>query len=159
MGSAFKNKGVQPLLDGVVDYLPDPTQVTNVALNQAKNEEPTTLQIDPKKPFVGLAFKLQATQFGQITYMRIYQGTLSKGKVIYNTATNKKQKVPRLIRMHRAEMEDVTSLGPGEIGALFGVECESGTTFTESNQHLLTMTSMHIPEPVISLALRPKDPD
>lgn len=131
MGSAFKNKGVQPLLDGVVDYLPTPTQVTNYALDTKKDEEKVLMEINNKKPFVGLAFKLEETQYGQLTWVRIYQGRIKKGNVIVNTATGKKNKVSRMVRMHSADMEDINEAGAGDIFALFGVDCASGETFCD----------------------------
>ena len=129
MGSAFKNRGVQLLLDGVVDYLPAPHEVENVALDLDKEETPVVLSADPTAPLVGLAFKLEEGRFGQLTYLRIYQGTIAKGGVIVNTSTGKKLKVPRLVRMHSEEMEDVVEAKAGEIVALFGVDCKSGDTF------------------------------
>ena len=92
MGSAFKNKGVQLLLDGVVDYLPAPHEVENIALDLDKDEEEIQLTADPKAPLVGLAFKLEEGRFGQLTYLRIYQGTIAKGNSIINTSTGKKLK-------------------------------------------------------------------
>jgi elongation factor G len=157
IGSAYKNKGVQLMLDGVNMYLPNPKEVTNIALNQDKNEEKVILESDPKKPFVGLAFKLEDGRYGQLTYMRIYQGSLSKGDFIVNNSNNRKRvKVPRLVRMHSNEMNDIESTTAGDIVALFGVECSSGDTFTDESINY-TMTSMHVPEAVISLAVAPKD--
>jgi elongation factor G len=157
MGSAYKNKGVQLLLDGVNLFLPNPTQVTNIALDQDKEEEKIVLEADPKKPFVGLAFKLEDGRYGQLTYMRIYQGTVSKGDFIVNcSAGQKKVKVPRLVRMHADEMKDIDKAVAGDIVALFGVECASGDTFTNGAINY-TMTSMHVPDAVISLAVAPKD--
>ena len=155
MGSAFKNKGVQLLLDGVVDYLPAPHEVSNVALDLNDDEKPVELAADPKAPLVGLAFKLEEGRFGQLTYLRIYQGTIAKGGSIVNTSTGKKLKVPRLVRMHSEEMEDVSEAKAGEIVALFGVDCKSGDTFTSGDVNL-AMTSMKVPEPVMSLAVSPK---
>ena len=155
MGSAFKNKGVQLLLDGVVDYLPAPHEVSNVALDLNNEEKPVELAADPKAPLVGLAFKLEEGRFGQLTYLRIYQGTIAKGGSIVNTSTGKKLKVPRLVRMHSEEMEDVSEAKAGEIVALFGVDCKSGDTFTSGDVNL-AMTSMKVPEPVMSLAVSPK---
>lgn len=131
MGSAFKNKSVQPLLDAIVKYLPDPTQVTNTALDISADEKPVELSPYSANPFVGLAFKLEEGRYGQLTYMRIYQGTLKRGSFITNVKTGKKIKVPRLVRMHASDMEDVDELGAGEIGAIFGVDCASGDTFTD----------------------------
>jgi elongation factor G len=157
MGSAYKNKGVQLLLDGVTMFLPNPTEVQNVALDQDKNEEKVILSTDPKKPFVGLAFKLEDGRYGQLTYMRIYQGKVTKGDFIINCSSNGKRiKVPRLVRMHAAQMVDTESAASGDIVAMFGVECASGDTFTDGTVNY-TMTSMHVPDAVISLAVAPKD--
>ena len=157
MGSAYKNKGVQLLLDGINAYLPMPSEVENKALDQNKNEESVTLPSDVTKPFVGLAFKLEDGRYGQLTYMRIYQGKVSKGDFIVNCSANgKKLKVPRLVRMHADEMEDIDSAVAGDIVALFGVDCSSGDTFTDGKVNY-TMTSMHVPDAVISLAVEPKE--
>ena len=156
VGSAFKNKGVQLLLDAVIKYLPAPSDIENVALDLTKEEEQITLSSNEDDPLVMLAFKLDDTRFGQLTYVRIYQGTLKKSEEIINSRTGKKSRVGRLIRMHADEMEDITSAGPGEIVALFGIDCASGDTFTSGNVKL-TMTSMFVPTPVISLSINPKD--
>jgi elongation factor G len=157
IGSAYKNKGVQLLLDGVNAYLPMPSEVENKALDQNNNEEPVILPSDASKPFVGLAFKLEDGRYGQLTYMRIYQGKVSKGDFIVNCSSNlKKIKVPRLVRMHADEMEDIDTAEAGDIVALFGVDCASGDTFTDGKVNY-TMTSMHVPDAVISLAVEPKD--
>jgi elongation factor G len=157
IGSAYKNKGVQLMLDGVTMYLPNPKEVTNIALDQDKKEEKVILESDPKKPFVGLAFKLEDGRYGQLTYMRIYQGSLAKGDFIVNNSNNRKRvKVPRLVRMHSNEMNDIETTSAGDIVALFGVECSSGDTFTDESINY-TMTSMHVPDAVISLAVSPKD--
>ncbi|KAL0093635.1 translation elongation factor G [Phycomyces blakesleeanus] len=154
MGSAFKNTAVQPLLNAIVDYLPNPTEVTNTALNIADNEKPVELTPYSGNPFVGLAFKLEEGRYGQLTYMRIYQGALKKGSFITNVKTGKKIKVPRLVRMHASDMEDVDELGAGEIGAMFGVDCASGDTFTDGTVQV-SLSSMFVPQPVISLSLSP----
>ncbi len=156
MGSAYKNKGVQLLLDAVGDYLPDPSEVTNEAHDQRNNEEKVILQSVVDKPFVGLAFKLEDGRFGQLTYMRIYQGKVSKGDFIINSVNERKVKIPRLVRMHADEMNDIESASAGDIVAMFGVECGTGDTFTDGSIKY-TMTSMHVPNAVISLAVAPKD--
>ncbi len=157
LGSAYKNKGVQLLLDGINAYLPMPSEVENRALDQNNNEEPVILPSDSSKPFVGLAFKLEDGRYGQLTYMRIYQGKVSKGDFIVNCSSNlKKIKVPRLVRMHADEMEDIDTAEAGDIVALFGVDCASGDTFTDGKVNY-TMTSMHVPDAVISLAVEPKE--
>lgn len=158
MGSAYKNKGVQLLLDGVIDYLPSPTELSSSALDLDKDEAPITLAPNPKAPLVALAFKLEEGRFGQLTYMRVYQGTLRKGNTITNTANAKRVKVPRLVRMHSDDMEDIEFVGPGEIAAMFGIECASGDTFTDGTVNV-AMTSMRVPEPVMSLAVTPKSRD
>ena len=155
-GSAYKNKGVQALLDGVLAYLPNPMQVLNEALDQKNNEAKVVMESDPAKPFVGLAFKLEDGRYGQLTYMRMYQGRVTKGDFIINQSNQKKVKVPRIVRMHSNEMNDIESAQAGDIVALFGVECASGDTFTDGTLQV-TMTSMHVPDAVISLAVAPKE--
>ncbi len=155
-GSAYKNKGVQLLLDAVGDYLPNPTEVVNEALDQKNNEAKVILTSDPEKPFVGLAFKLEDGRYGQLTYIRIYQGHVAKGDFIFNQSNQRKVKVPRIVRMHANEMNDVEEAYGGDIVALFGVECASGDTFTDGKVNY-TMTSMFVPDAVISLAVAPKE--
>lgn len=156
VGSAYKNKGIQPLLDGVIDYLPNPTEVTNVALDLDNNEKEVVLESDSDKPAVILAFKLEDGQFGQLTYIRVYQGKIKKGDTLYNTRTRKKFNVGRLVKMHASEMEDISECGCGEIAALFGIDCASGDTFCDPSLNY-SMTSMYVPNPVISLAIEPVD--
>ena len=156
LGSAYKNKGIQPLLDAVTYYLPNPTEITNKALDLDKNEEPVVLSTNPDDPVVSLGFKLEDGKYGQLTYVRIYQGTLKKGGELYNTRSRKKFKVGRLVRMNSAEMEDITEGGPGDIVALFGIECASGDTFCGGDLNY-AMSSMFVPDPVISLSVTPKD--
>ncbi len=156
VGSAYKNKGIQPLLDGVIDYLPNPTEVENVALDLDNNEKEVVLESNPDKPSVILAFKLEDGQFGQLTYIRVYQGKIKKGDTLYNTRTRKKFNVGRLVKMHASEMEDISECGCGEIAALFGIDCASGDTFCDPSLNY-SMTSMFVPTPVISLAIEPVD--
>lgn len=156
MGSAFKNKGVQLLLDGVNDYLPAPVEVNNVALDIDKEEAVVPLKCDPTAPLVALAFKLEESKFGQLTYVRIYQGTLRKGAMVFNTKNGKKVKVPRLVRMHSSEMIDVDSAAAGDVVAVFGMECASMDTFTDGTINY-SMVSMFVPNPVMSLSVKPKD--
>jgi len=155
-GSAMKNKGVQVLLDAVGMFLPAPKDVKNEGLDQSQNEAKIELIPERTKPFVGLAFKLEDGRFGQLTYMRIYQGGVKKGDTLTNMSNGKRVKVPRLVRMHADEMHDIEEVGPGQIVAMFGIDCASGDTFTDGNLSV-TMTSMFVPEPVIELAVSPKE--
>ncbi|KAK2741211.1 Elongation factor G, mitochondrial [Myotisia sp. PD_48] len=155
MGSALADKGVQAMLDGVCDYLPNPAEVENLALDQKRQEASVKLVPYTDLPFVGLAFKLEESNFGQLTYIRVYQGTLRKGMNVFNVKNNKRIKVPRIVRMHSNEMEEVTEIGAGEICAVFGVDCASGDSFTDGKLDY-TMSSMYVPEPVISLSIKPK---
>ncbi|HAP44368.1 MAG: translation elongation factor G [Spirochaetes bacterium GWD1_61_31] len=155
-GSAYKNKGVQLLLNGVVDYLPNPTEVKNIALDLDNNETAVETISEENKPTVALAFKLEDGQYGQLTYVRIYQGSVKKGDELINTRARRKFKVGRLVRMHAASMEDINEGTCGDIVALFGIECASGDTFCTPSINY-AMTSMFVPDPVISLAIMPKD--
>ena len=156
IGSAYKNKGVQSLLDAIVKYLPNPTEVENIALDLDNNEKEIKLEADETKPTVALAFKLEDGQYGQLTYIRVYQGKIKKGDDLYNTRSRKKFKVGRLIKMHSDHMEDITEANCGDITALFGIDCASGDTFNAPGLNY-SMTSMFVPAPVISLAISPKD--
>lgn len=156
IGSAYKNKGVQALLDAVISYLPAPKNIDNIALDLRKNEEEQVLSNDPDAPLVCLAFKLEDGRYGQLTYVRTYQGTMRKGDTIINSRNDKKVKIGRLVRMHSNEMEEIEEAGPGDIVALFGIDCASGDTFT-SPDISMSMSSMHVPAPVISLAIKPVD--
>jgi elongation factor G len=156
LGSAYKNKGVQKLLDAVVRYLPSPPEIENSAVDLSNDEAPIVLSSDGQKPLVVLAFKLEDGRYGQLTYVRVYQGTLAKGGTIVNSRTKKRHKVGRLVRMHADQMEDIESAGSGDIVALFGIECASGDTFTDGTTDV-AMSSMHVPDPVISLSVQPKD--
>ena len=156
IGSAYKNVGVQPVLDAVNRYLPCPLDVQNRALDLDNGEREVSLTTKGDDPLVALAFKLEVTPYGQLTYLRIYQGSIQKGADLFNTRNRKKIKVGRLVRMHADEMEDIPKASGGDIIALFGVDCYSGDTFTNGKINY-TMTSMYVPEPVISLTVQSKD--
>lgn len=155
-GSAYKNKGIQLLLDGVVNYLPNPSEIDYRAIDIDKNGEEFPIKADNDAPPIVLAFKLEDGQYGQLTYIRIYQGTIRKGTELINSRSGKRFKVGRLIRMHSNSMEDINEAGAGDIVALFGIDCASGDTFCAEDLNV-SMTSMFVPEPVISLAIKPKD--
>ncbi len=155
MGSAYKNKGVQPLLDAVVGLLPAPAEVTNTYVELDGGEE-QTVDSSPDAPLLALAFKIEDGRYGQLTYLRIYQGRLSKGDTLWNQRSGNKIKVGRLGRMHADEMEELSAASAGDIVALFGIDCASGDTFTDG-QLRAAMTSMHVPDPVIRLTVKPLD--
>ena len=156
LGSAHVNKGIQPLLDAVQRYLPNPTEVHNYGLDRDNNEAEVELFNVENKPCVALAFKLDDGQFGQLTYVRIYQGKICKGDELFNVRAQKKFKVGRIVRMNSASMEDINEGMPGDIIALFGVDCASGDTFCGGGLNI-AMTSMFVPNPVISQAITPKN--
>jgi elongation factor G len=156
IGSAYKNKGVQPLLDAVNAYLPCPTDIENTALDLDREEAEVLVTNDPEDPLIALAFKLEDGRYGQLTYVRTYQGVVRKGDTIINTRTGKKVKVGRLVRMHADQMEEIDEAESGDIIALFGIDCASGDTFCSEDVNL-SMSSMHVPAPVISLAIKPVD--
>lgn len=156
MGSAYKNKSIQPLLDAVTYFLPNPLDVENIALDLDNNEVEVKMSGLETDPTVALAFKLDDGQYGQVTYIRVYQGKIKKGDELLNTRTGKKFKVGRLVRMHSNEMSDITETPAGDIAALFGIECASGDTFCDLKYNL-SMTSMFVPNPVISLSISPVD--
>ena len=157
-GSAYKNVGVQKLLDGVEDYLPTPYDITNRALEKDDETKEVILDSDAAKPLVGYIFKLEDGRFGQLSYMRVYQGKVVKGTPIFNMTTGKKHSVGRLVRMHSNDMQDISEAGAGDIVALFGIDCSSGTTFTDGKTEV-TMTSMHIPDPVIDIVIEVSNRD
>ncbi|KAF6000795.1 elongation factor EF-G [Cyanidiococcus yangmingshanensis] len=156
-GSALRNIGVQPLLDAVVSYLPSPVEVRSFAM-QGEAEQRIPLEPDAGAPLVSLAFKLEDGRFGQLTYVRVYQGTLRRGETVYNVRTGKRLRVPRLVRLHADQMEDIQEAAAGDICAMFGLDCASGDTFTDERglEKRLTLESIRVPEPVISLAISPQ---
>ena len=156
LGSAYKNRGVQPLLDGIVHYLPHPGEVENSGVDLSRGEARIPLLTDPQKPLVALAFKLEEGRYGQLTYVRVYQGSLRRTDTITNTRTGKRHKIGRLVRIHADEMEEISEAVAGDIAALFGIDCASGDTFTDGTVEI-AMTSMHVPEPVVSVAIRCPD--
>ncbi|CAH8661699.1 unnamed protein product [Heterobilharzia americana] len=159
VGSALRNRGVQLLLDAIVDYLPNPGEVSYHALNESSGEAkivPLKPQRSSENPFVGLAFKLEANKFGQLTYIRIYQGCLRRGDTVRNARTGRRIKVPRLGRLNVAELEELETVYAGDIAALFGVECASGDTLIDLHmKEPLAMESMFIPDPVVSMSIKP----
>lgn len=156
MGSAFKNKGVQNLLDAVTLYLPSPIDREMVKAFEVNTNESVNIHPD-QDSVVALAFKITDEETGQLTYTRIYSGTLQKGDTLYNTRTGQRLRLGRLVRLHANHREEIASAGAGEIVALIGIDCASGDTFcTEGN---LSMEGMFVPEPVVTLSITPKKQD
>jgi len=155
LGSAYKNKGVQPLLDAVVRYLPGPADVQYDADDLRGGSTPLSAE-NPQAPPVALAFKLEDGRYGQLTYVRVYQGRLQRDDTIVNVRTSSKHRVGRLVRMHADEMEEIRSARAGDIVALFGIDCFSGDTFTDGSMRV-AMSPIHVPDPVISLSVTPAD--
>ncbi len=154
MGSAYRNKGVQLLLDAVVRYLPSPLTRPVKAKQYANPTEDFPLEPDPAKPFVGMAFKLVEDPFGQLTFMRIYQGRVTKGDQMFNQRTGQKQRFSRIVRMHADKREETDTADAGDIVAIIGVDCASGDTYCSENKYC-TLESMFVPEPVIKMAVNP----
>ena len=156
MGSAYKNKGIQLLLDATVLYLPNPAEVDNFASDLGHEDREIKLEPDPEAGTVALAFKLEDVAYGQLTYIRIYQGSVKKGDELFNPRSRSNFRVGRLIRMHADSMKDIQEAGSGDIVVLFGIDCASGDTFVKPGLNL-SMTSIYVPDPVISLAVNPED--
>jgi elongation factor G len=158
-GSAYKNKGVQVALDGVIEFLPNPTEVTNKAFfidDKERKETEVELETRDDAPLCALAFKLEQGKYGQLTYLRIYQGKVGKGDTVFNTRTGQKVKLGRLVRMHSDSMEDIEGAGAGDIIAMFGVDCAAGDTFYGGDVKY-SLRSMFVPDPVIYYSVEPKD--
>jgi elongation factor G len=161
IGSAFKNKGVQLLLNAVSAYLPSPLERQYQAINNITNKDGSHEQAlvdiipDPTKPLVAMAFKITEDTYGQLTYTRVYQGTIEKGESFYNPRIGKRQRIGRLVRMFSNERIEIEKAEAGDIIAMVGVDCASGDTYCNDGDNL-TMESMFIAEPVIELALKPE---
>ncbi len=155
-GSAFKNKGVQPLLDGVVDYLPSPLDLPPVKGITVKGKEEVERKPDPKEPFAALAFKVVSDPHGRLTYFRVYSGRLDKGGQVLNARTGNKERAGRLLLMHAAKSEDLDFVEAGDIVAGIGLKnTRTGDTLTDPAQALV-LEELVFPEPVIHVAVEPK---
>ena len=157
-GSSFKNKGVQLILDAVVDYLPNPTEVTpQPEVDPEGNETGEFAEVDPNKPLRALAFKIMDDKYGALTFTRIYSGKISKGMSVLNTFTGKTERIGRIIEMHADDRSEVDSAQAGDIVALLGMKSvQTGHTLSDPNKPA-TLEPMVFPEPVISIAVKPKD--
>lgn len=164
VGTAFKNKGVQPLLDAVTRYLPSPLERDISALKVDKNAEagaePEKMELkpDPEAPFVGMAFKIVEDPYGQLTFMRIYQGSVKKGEMYTNQRTGRKDRFSRIVRMHSDDREEIDTASAGDIVAIMGIDCASGETYA-NERDFCTLESMFVPEPVIKVSVNPARSD
>ena len=156
MGTAYRNKGVQSLLDAVVDYLPSPLEREAEAMGYDDQERKIPLAADPAKPAVAMAFKIVEDPYGALTFMRLYQGKIVKGNTYYNQRTGRKERFSRIVKMHADEREDVDEASAGDIVAVLGVDSISGDTYAPEPR-FCTLQRMHVPEPVIKMAISPLD--
>lgn len=155
-GSAFKNKGVQPLLDAVVDFLPSPLEAKTIVGKNPSTGADMTRKPDDDEPFAALAFKIATDPYGNLTYFRVYSGTLNKGSYVYNSRSGRKERIGRILRMHANHREDIDSIGAGDIAAAVGLtDTRTGDTLCDEKQPI-TLESITFPEPVISQAIEPK---
>ncbi len=157
VGSAYKNKGVQLLLDAVDRYLPSPHDRRYIATDNEKREK-VEIFPDATKPLVAMAFKITDDSYGQLTYTRVYQGTLKRGDTHFNPRLNKKQRIGRLVRMHSNERREIEKAEAGDIVAMVGVDCASGDTYCDPNINI-SMEKIYIADPVIELAIKPEKQD
>ena len=158
MGSAYKNKGVQPLLDAIVRYLPSPNERKVAGKVHGNAEQAFPLEPDPEKTLVAMAFKIVDDPYGQLTFMRLYQGRLTKGETYFNQRTGQKQRFSRIVKMHADKREEIDSADAGDIVAVRGVDAASGDTYAGENKYC-TLENMFIPEPVIKMAINPATRD
>jgi len=156
-GSAFKNKGVQALLDAVVDFLPSPLEAKPIIGLDPKDPSKTIeRKPDDKEPFAALAFKIATDPYGNLTYFRVYSGTLEKGSYLYNSRSGRKERIGRILRMHANHREDIDAIGAGDIAAAVGLsDTRTGDTLCDE-KNAIVLESITFPEPVISQAIEPK---
>ena len=158
-GSAFKNKGVQPMLDAVVDFLPSPVDIAPATGTNAKGDQEIVCKADENGPFAALAFKIVADPFGKLTYFRVYSGSVNKGDEIYNSTKERKERIGRILLMHANQREDLDVAMAGDIVAGLGFkETTTGDTLCDRN-NIVILERMEFPEPVIHVAIEPKTKD
>ena len=154
-GSSYKNKGIQELLDAVVDYLPSPTDIPPMA-GTDMDGNPITCPVDDKAPLAGLAFKIATDQFGRLTFYRIYSGKITAGSYVLNTTTGEKERISRLVRMHSNSRAEIQEAYAGDIVAIIGLkDTSTGDTLCDES-HPVKLENMDYPDPVISMAIEPK---
>jgi elongation factor G len=157
MGTAYRNMGVQPLLDAVIRYLPSPLD-RQVKARTVEDEQELVLEPDPAKPMVGMAFKIVDDPYGQLTFMRIYQGTIAKGETYFNQRMARKERIGRLVRVHADKREEIDQATAGDIVAVMGIDAASGDTYASQNKYC-SLERMYVPEPVIKMAVNPASRD
>ncbi|MEM7517958.1 MAG: EF-Tu/IF-2/RF-3 family GTPase, partial [Planctomycetota bacterium] len=157
MGSAFKNKSVQPLLDAITRYLPAPTEVENTGTSP-ETDERMVLDSDPTSPLVAMGFKITDDEYGQLTYTRVYQGKIEKGGTYYNQRSHKKERFARLVRMHSDKREEIDSAEAGDIIAVMGIDCASGDTYC-AEPKFCSLENIFVADPVIKMSVQPKSRD
>ncbi len=158
LGSAFKNKGVQPLLDAITRYLPSPLQVENTGNSCKEEGEKIRLESDATKPLVAMAFKITDDEYGQLTYTRIYQGTIRKGEMYINQRTGKKERFSRIVRMHSDKREEIDTATAGDIVAIMGVDAASGDTYCDVKDYC-SLENIFVADPVIKISIQPLSRD
>ncbi len=154
LGTAYKNKGVQPLLDAIVRYLPSPLEREITAKQFDDPAQSLPLFPDSSKPFVGMAFKIVEDPFGQLTFLRVYQGKVNKGDMVYNQRTGRKDRFSRIVKMHADKREEIDAAEAGDIVAIMGIDCASGDTYASEPKYC-SLESMFVPKPVIKVAVSP----
>ncbi|MBN1851946.1 MAG: elongation factor G [Pirellulales bacterium] len=154
LGSAFRNKGVQPLLDAITRYLPSPVEHDLFAQEYENSENKIPLMPDPARPFVGMAFKIVDDEYGQLTFMRIYQGTIRKGGQYYNQRTSQRERFSRILRMHADRRQEIPQASAGDIVAVLGIDAASGDTYA-ADPKFCTLESIFVAEPVIKMSIAP----
>ena len=158
MGSAFKNKAVQPLMDAVNRYLPCPLDREVIASDPKDMEKKIKLESDPDMTTVGMAFKIADDEYGQLTYTRIYQGKMSKGEMYYNQRTGKKERFSRIVKMHSNKREEIDSASAGDIVAIMGIDCASGDTYCSEPKYAV-LENIFVADPVIKMSINPSSRD
>jgi elongation factor G len=154
LGTAYRNKGVQPLLDAIARYLPSPLEHAVAARRVDDPAQAMSLAPDPDAPFVGMAFKIVDDPYGQLTFLRVYQGRIEKGQLYYNQRTGKRDRFSRIVRMHADKREEIDGAVAGDIVAVMGIDCASGDTYAMQPGYC-SLESMFVPEPVIQVAISP----
>jgi elongation factor G len=158
LGTAYRNKGVQPLMDAIVRYLPNPLDCEVKGKDPVDQEKVVQLEPNPTKPFVGMAFKIVDDEYGQLTFMRVYQGTVEKGGTYFNQRTGKKERFSRIVKMHADKREEINAAEAGDIVAIMGIDCASGDTYCSEPKYC-TLENIFVAKPVIKMSIAPLSRD